>query len=161
MLIPKKQKYRKEFRCRKSATIRAAKAGTKPHRKNRNPQMRKKRVATSGFQVAFGTYGLKAITEGELTSRQIEAARRAMTRFTKRVGKIWIRIFPHKPITQKAAEVPMGKGKGALEYYVFFTLPGKVLFEIEGVTEEVAREAFRLASNKLPLGTKFVERIHL
>jgi large subunit ribosomal protein L16 len=101
-------------------------------------------------------YGLKAITAGEVTSRQIEAARRAMTRYVKRGGKIWIRIFPHIPITRKASEVPMGSGKGSVEFYVSRVKAGTVLFEMEGVTEEIAREALRLADSKLPVKTRFV-----
>lgn len=113
-----------------------------------------------GAAVSFGMYGLKAQTAGELTSRQIEAARRAMTRYIKRGGKIWIRIFPHTPITRKASEVPMGSGKGSVEFYVSRVKPGRVLFEMEGVEEDVAREAFRLASSKLPVKTRFVNRHH-
>ncbi len=134
MLTPKKLKYRKVHRGR--GTLRG--------------------IAQNGHEIAFGSYGLKAISRGELTSRQIEAARRAINRYVNRAGKVWIRIFPHKPVTQKAAEVPMGSGKGTVEYYVFPTLPGKILFEMEGVPEEIAREAFRLASHKLPVKTKFV-----
>lgn len=103
-------------------------------------------------------YGLKAQTAGELTSRQIEAARRAMTRYIKRGGKIWIRIFPHTPITRKSAEVPMGSGKGSVEFYVSRVKPGRILFEMEGVEEDIAREAFRLADSKLGIKTKFVIR---
>lgn len=111
-----------------------------------------------GNAVSFGMFGLKAQSTGELTSRQIEAARRAMTRYVKRGGKIWIRIFPHTSITRKPAEVPMGSGKGSVEFYVSRVKPGRVLFEMEGVTEEIAREAFRLADSKLPIKTKFVIR---
>lgn len=136
MLTPKKVKYRKVHRGR----------GTL------------KGLAQNGHQLSFGSYGLKAIDRGEITSRQIEAARRAINRYLKRMGKVWIRIFPHKPVTQKAAEVPMGSGKGTVEFYVFPTVPGKVLFEIEGVSEQMAREAFRLASYKLPLKTKFIAK---
>ena len=116
-------------------------------------------VATSGDKVSFGTFGLKSVGRGRLTARQIEAARRAMSRQMKRVGKIWIRIFPDKPISKKPAEVRMGKGKGNPEYYVAEIQPGKVLYEMDGVTEELAREAFRLASAKLPLQTMFVTRL--
>lgn len=139
MLAPKKQKYRKAFRSRSCL----------------------KGKATTGYKIAFGTYGIKAQSPGELTSRQIEAARRAMARYTKRGGKIWIRIFPHKPVTRKSAEVPMGSGKGSVEFYVFPILPGKMIFEIEGVTKEIAKEALRLASNKLSVKTKFVEKLYV
>ena len=114
--------------------------------------------ATSGAKVSFGEYGLKAITRGRVTARQIEAARRAMTRHIKRGGKVWIRIFPDVPITKKPVEVRMGKGKGNVEYWVAKITPGKVLYEMEGVTEEVAREAFRLAAAKLPVITTFITR---
>jgi len=136
MLQPKKVKYRKQFRGRGGL----------------------KGKAQVGNAVSFGAFGLKAETRGELTSRQIEAARRAMTRYIKRGGKIWIRVFPHKPITRKAAEVPMGSGKGSLEFYVMPIKPGRILFEMEGVEEEVARKAFKLASYKLPVKTKFVTK---
>jgi len=109
-----------------------------------------------GATLAFGSYGLKAMGTAELTSRQIEAARRAMTRHVKRGGKIWIRIFPHKPITGKSAEVPMGSGKGAVDRYTALVRPGTMLFEMDGVTEELAREAIYLAAQKLPIKTKFV-----
>ena len=114
--------------------------------------------ATSGAKVSFGEYGLKAITRGRVTARQIEAARRAMTRHIKRGGKVWIRIFPDVPITKKPVEVRMGKGKGNVEYWVAKIQPGKVLYEMECVTEEIAREAFRLAAAKLPIITTFVTR---
>jgi len=116
------------------------------------------RLATQKTQVDFGSYGLKAITESWTTSRQIESARRAMTRYVKRGGKIWIRIFPDHPITAHGAESPMGKGKGAVDYYMTPVRAGTVMFEIDGVTEEQAREAFRLAAHKLPMKTKFVTR---
>jgi large subunit ribosomal protein L16 len=116
-------------------------------------------VATRGNKVSFGEYGLKALTRGRITARQIEAARRAMTRHIKRGGRIWIRIFPDKPITQKPAEVRMGKGKGTVEYFVSEIQPGKVLYEMDGVTEALAREAFALASAKLPFRTAFVQRM--
>ena len=135
MLQPARRKYRKE-------------------QKGRN-----KGVATRGAKVSFGDYGLKALTRGRLTARQIEAARRAMTRHIKRGGRIWIRIFPDKPISQKPAEVRMGKGKGNPEYWVAEIVPGKVLYEMDGVDEASAREAFRLASAKLPLLTTFVHRM--
>ena len=115
-------------------------------------------VATRGNKVSFGEYGLKAIVRGRLTARQIEAARRAMTRHIKRGGRIWIRIFPDKPISSKPAEVRMGNGKGSPEYWVAEIQPGKVLYEMEGVGEELAREAFRLAAAKLPIQTVFVTR---
>lgn len=139
MLIPKKLKYRKVHRKRSALNGKA----------------------TSGYTVAFGTYGLKAQAAGEITSRQIEAARRAITRHIKRGGKVWIRIFPHKPITNKAAEVPMGGGKGSVEFYASTVLPGRILFEMEGVTEALAREALGLAGSKLPIKTKFVEKLHV
>lgn len=119
---------------------------------------RAKGVATRGANVAFGEFGLKAIEAGWITDRQIEAARIAMTRHIKRGGKIWIRIFPDKPVTKKPAETRMGKGKGAPEGWVAVIKPGRVLYEIEGVEEAVAVEAFRLASHKLPVKTKFVTR---
>lgn len=114
--------------------------------------------ATRGTTVAFGSFGLKALEPVWLTNRQIEAARQAMTRAMKREGKVWIRIFPDKPITKKPAEVRMGKGKGSLEYWAAVIKPGRIMFEAEGVSEEVAREAFRLAAQKLPIQTKFVLR---
>ena len=116
-------------------------------------------VATRGNKVSFGDFGLKAVGRGRLTARQIEAARRAMTRHIKRGGRIWIRIFPDKPISQKPAEVRMGNGKGSVEYYVAEIQPGKVLYEIVGVPEQLAREAFALAAAKLPLRTTFVARM--
>ncbi|MBU1018365.1 MAG: 50S ribosomal protein L16 [Patescibacteria group bacterium] len=134
MLLPKKQKYRKSHRLRGSFQGKS-KGNTK---------------------IAFGSYALKAQSLHEVTSRQIEAARRAMTRYVKRGGKIWIRVFPHKPVTQKAAEVPMGSGKGNVEKYVTMVKPGAIIFEMEGVEESVAREAMRLASHKLPVKTKFI-----
>jgi large subunit ribosomal protein L16 len=115
-------------------------------------------LATSGANVSFGEYALKATTRGRLTARQIEAARRAITRHIKRGGKIWIRIFPDVPVTKKPLEVRMGSGKGNVEYWVAKIQPGRVLYEIEGVTEEVAREAFKLAAAKLPVLTTFVTR---
>ncbi|MEN6321805.1 MAG: 50S ribosomal protein L16 [Syntrophaceae bacterium] len=134
MLMPKRVKYRKLQRGRMSGK------------------------ATRGSSVAFGEYGLQATECGWITSRQIEAARVAMTRHVKRGGKIWIRIFPHKSITKKPAETRMGKGKGAPEGWVAVIKPGVVLYEMEGVSEEIAREAFRLASHKLPIATKFLSR---
>jgi large subunit ribosomal protein L16 len=134
MLQPKRTKYRKQQKG-----------------KNRG-------LAQRGSTVSFGEFGLKATGRGRLTARQIEAARRAMTRHVKRGGKIWIRVFPDKPITQKPLEVRQGKGKGNVEYWVAQVQPGKVLYEMEGVAEDVAREAFRLAAAKLPIATTFVAR---
>ncbi len=134
MLQPKRTKYRKQFKGR-----------------NRG-------VATRGNKVSFGEYGLKSSEHGRITSRQIEAARRAMSRHIKRGGKIWIRIFPDKPITKKPLEVRQGKGKGNVEYWVAVVQPGRMMFEIEGVTEDVAREALKLAADKLPVKTIFEER---
>ncbi|ATG75465.1 50S ribosomal protein L16 [Zobellella denitrificans] len=119
---------------------------------------RNRGVATSGNQISFGSFGLKATTRGRITARQIEAARRAMTRHVKRQGKIWIRIFPDKPITEKPLEVRMGKGKGNVEYWVAQIQPGRVLYEMDGVPESLAREAFALAAAKLPVRTTFVTR---
>jgi len=116
-------------------------------------------VATSGNAVSFGEFGLKAMGTARITARQIEAARRTVSRYIKRTGKIWIRIFPDKPITKKPIEVRMGKGKGSVEYWVAQIQPGKVLFEIEGVTADIARQAFRLAGSKLPVKTEVVERV--
>ena len=134
MLQPARRKYRKE-------------------QKGRN-----KGIATRGTNVSFGEFGLKAVGRGRLTARQIEAARRAMTRHIKRGGRIWIRFFPDKPISQKPAEVRMGNGKGNPEYYVAEIQPGKVLYEMDGVEETLAREAFALAAAKLPIATIFVAR---
>ena len=134
MLQPARRKFRKEHKGRNTG------------------------LATRGASVSFGSYGLKATSRGRLTSRQIEAARRAMTRHIKRGGRIWIRIFPDKPISKKPAEVRMGKGKGSVEFYVAEIKPGKVLYEMDGVDEGLAREAFKLASAKLPLAVKFVSR---
>jgi large subunit ribosomal protein L16 len=116
-------------------------------------------VATRGNKVSFGEHGLKATTRGRLTARQLEAARRAMSRHIKRGGRIWIRVFPDKPISQKPAEVRMGNGKGNPEYFVAEIQPGKILFEMDGVTEPLAREAFKLAAAKLPFRTIFVHRM--
>lgn len=134
MLQPKRTKFRKQMKGR-----------------NRG-------VATCGNKVSFGEYGLKAMARGRITSRQIEAARRAMTRYVKRGGKVWIRVFPDTPVTKKPLEVRMGSGKGNVEYWVAITQPGKMLYEMEGVTEDVAREAFKLAAAKLPIKTAFVTR---
>lgn len=135
MLTPKKTKFRKTHRLRGDTTG----------------------IATRGTRPAFGQYGLKTIQGGEISSRQIESARRAMTRYVKRGGKIWIRIFPHKAVTQKAAEVPMGSGKGALEKYVAAIKAGTVMFEMDGVPRELAKEAMRLAAQKLPVKCKFID----
>ena len=113
--------------------------------------------ASRGGSLAFGSFGLKSPSCGWLTARQIEAARRAMTRFIKRGGKIWIRVFPDKPVTKKGAEVPMGSGKGAVDHFVAVVKAGRILFEIDGVSEEVAIEAMRLASHKVPMPTKVVK----
>ena len=134
MLMPKRTKWRKQQRGRMRGS------------------------AKRGAHIAFGQYGLKALEPAWITSRQIEAARIAMTRHIKRGGKVWIRIFPDKPVTQKPAETRMGKGKGTPEYWVAVVKPGRVLFELEGISEELAREALRLASHKLPIKTKFVSR---
>ena len=134
MLQPKRTKFRKQMKGR-----------------NRG-------LAHRGSTVAFGEFGLKATERGRLTARQIEAARRAMTRHIKRGGKIWIRVFPDKTITKKPLEVRQGKGKGNVEYWVCQILPGRVLYEMEGVTEDIAREAFKLAAAKLPFPTTFVSR---
>ena len=119
---------------------------------------RMKGLATRGAELSFGSFGIKSLEATWITSRQIEAARIAVTRFMKREGQVWIRIFPDKPVTKKPAEVRMGKGKGAPEYWVAVVKPGRVMFEIAGVPEETAREALRLAMNKLPNKTKFVAR---
>jgi large subunit ribosomal protein L16 len=134
MLQPKRTKFRKQMKGR-----------------NRG-------LAHRGSTVSFGTYALKATGRGRMTARQIEAARRAMTRHIKRGGKIWIRVFPDKPITKKPLEVRQGKGKGNVEYWVCQIQPGRILYEMEGVSEDVAREAFRLAAAKLPFATTFVSR---
>lgn len=119
---------------------------------------RNRGLALRGSAVSFGEFGLKATERGELTARQIESARRAIARYVKRGGKLWIRVFPDKPITQKPLEVRMGSGKGNVEYWVALIQPGKMLYEIEGVPEEIAREAFRLAASKLPIQTTFINR---
>ena len=120
---------------------------------------RNRDLAQRGSSVSFGEFGLKATGRGRMTARQIEAGRRAMTRHVKRGGQIWIRVFPDKPITNKPLEVRQGKGKGNVEYWVAQIKPGKMLYEMEGVTEEIAREAFRLAASKLPFATSFVKRV--
>jgi len=131
-----------------------------PSKVKHRKQMRGKRRGSAhrGSTVSFGEFGLKVLEPGWITARQIEAARIAMTRFVKRGGKIWIRLFPSKPITKKPAETRMGKGKGAPEDWVAVVRPGKVIYEMQGVSEEIAKEAMRLASHKLPLRTKFVTR---
>jgi large subunit ribosomal protein L16 len=134
MLQPKRTKFRKQHKGKNNG------------------------VAVSGSSVSFGEYGLKATTRGRMTARQIEAARRAITRHLKRGGKMWIRIFPDKPITKKPLEVRMGKGKGSVEYWVAQIKPGTMLYEVQGVSEQLAREAFDLASAKLPVKTTFAMR---
>ena len=113
---------------------------------------------TRGTEIIFGSFGLRALEPKWITARQIEAARRTILRFLKKGGKLWIRIFPDKPVTQKGVEVPMGGGKGGVDHYVFPVRPGRVLFELEGIKEEMAREAFKKASDKLPIKTKFIKR---
>jgi large subunit ribosomal protein L16 len=134
MLIPKKVKHRKWHKGRRSG----------------------KRIANQKISLSFGGFGLKAMTEGWITSRQIEAARRAMTRHMKRGGKIWIRIFPDHPITTKGSEMPMGKGKGAVDHYVAVVRPGTILFELDGIDAKIAHETLSLASYKLPVKTKII-----
>lgn len=134
MLLPKRTKYRKMHKGR-----------------NRG-------LATTGNKVSFGEFGLKATGRGRMTARQIEAARRAITRHIKRGGRVWIRVFPDKPITKKPLETRMGKGKGSVEYWVMEVKPGQMLYELQGVSEELAREAFALASAKLPFKTTFAKR---
>ncbi len=136
MLMPRKTKYRKAQKGRNNGQ------------------------ATRGADISFGSYGLKALSNERITSRQIESARRAMTRYIKRGGKIWIRIFPHTPITKKPAEVRMGSGKGALDHYAAKVKAGTILFEMDGVTEDIAKEAMRLAAYKLPVKTKFIIKAH-
>ena len=134
MLQPKRTKFRKQFKGRNCG------------------------VATRGNKVSFGEFGLRTLDHARITARQLEAARKAITRYMKRGGKVWIRIFPDKPITQKPLEVRQGSGKGNVEYWVALVQPGRVLFEIEGVTAELAREAFRLATAKLPVQTELIVR---
>ncbi|MBP6794678.1 MAG: 50S ribosomal protein L16 [Saprospiraceae bacterium] len=134
MLQPKRQKYRKQQKGRNTG------------------------IAVKGSTISFGSYGLKSMELGRITNRQLEAARIAMTRETKREGQVWIRIFPDKPITHKPAEVRMGKGKGAVEYYVALVQPGRILFEMEGTTLEAATKALNMAAQKLPIKTKVVVR---
>ncbi len=128
------------------------------HRKWHKGRGRNKRIATTKIAIAFGTFGIKATTGAWVTSRQIEAARRAMTRAIKRGGKIWIRIFPDKPVTAKGSEMPMGKGKGAVDHYVAIVRPGTIMFEMGGVDEELARHALTLAGHKLPVRTRIISR---
>lgn len=135
MLMPKRVKYRRQHRGRMTGQ------------------------AKGGTEVQFGEFGMQALEPSWITSQQIEAARIAMTRYIKRGGKVWIRIFPHKPVTEKPAETRMGKGKGSPEYWVAVVKPGRIMFELAGVKEETAREAIRLASNKLPIRIKFVKRV--
>lgn len=135
MLMPKKTKHRKAFKGRIHG------------------------VARSGATLAFGSFGLKAMEPERITARQIEAARRTISRHMKRVGRLWIRIFPDIPVSKKPADVRMGSGKGAPEFYVFRVKPGRIMFELDGVPENLAREAFELASAKLPIKTKFIKRI--
>jgi len=137
MLMPKRVKYRRQHRGRM------------------------KGKAQKGNQLAYGEYGLQALEATWMTANQIEAARRAMTRYIKRGGQIWIKVFPDKPVSKKPAEVRMGSGKGAPEYWVAVIKPGRVLFEMSGVSEEVAREAMRLAAQKLPVKTKFIQRLEV
>jgi len=128
------------------------------HRKWQKGRRRNKGKSTRGSNISFGSYALKAMEATWLSSRQIEAARRAMTRYIQRGGKIWIRVFPDKPITRKGIEVPMGGGKGSVEYYVVPIKPGRIVFEMDGITEEIAKEAMRKAGHKLPIKTKFIKR---
>ena len=137
MLMPKRVKYRRQHRGRM------------------------KGKAQRGNTLTYGEYGLQAVSSGWLTANQIEAARRAMTRYIKRGGNIWIKVFPDKPVSKKPAEVRMGSGKGAPEYWVAVVKPGRVLFEMSGVSEEVARESMRLAAQKLPVKTKFIQRLEV
>jgi len=134
MLMPKRTKYRKLMRGRL------------------------KGLAQRGNQVSFGTFGLQSMESKYITSRQIEAARRAVVRYIRRGGKLWIRVFPHKPVTKRAAETRMGSGKGSVDHYVAPVRPGRVLFEMAGIREDLAREAFRLAAHKLPMRTQFITR---
>ena len=128
------------------------------HRKWHKGKRRNKGEETRGTKISFGTFGLKWLSSKWLTARQIEAARRAIIRYLKKGGKLWIRIFPDKPVTQKGTEVPMGGGKGSVDHYVFSVKPGRMLFELEGIDEKTAREAFDKASDKLPVKTKFIKR---
>ncbi len=126
------------------------------HRKQQKGRMRGK--SKRGYTIAFGSFALKSLEASWISSRQIEAARRAMTKYIQRGGKIWIRIFPDKPITKKSAEIPMGSGKGSLDHFAAVVKPGKILFEIDGVKEEIAKEAMKRAGDKLPVKTKFISK---
>lgn len=137
MLLPKKVKYKKSQKGRR----------------------RKRKIETRGTQLAFGTFGLKSLSLGWVTSRQLEACRRIIIRYLRKGGKLWIRIFPDKPITTKGTEVPMGGGKGSVDHYVVPVKPGRIIFELEGITEAQARDAFRKAGAKLSLKTLFIKRI--
>jgi len=137
MLMPKRVKWRKQMRGRR------------------------KGIASRGVEIEFGDYGLQALEPAWVTARQIEASRRALVRYMKRRGKVWIRIFPDKPVTQRAAETRMGKGKGAVDHWVAVVKPGRIMFEISGLDQEAAKEAFRRASHKLPLKTKFIYKQEL
>ncbi|NQV00530.1 MAG: 50S ribosomal protein L16 [Parcubacteria group bacterium] len=128
------------------------------HRKWQKGRRRGKGKATRGAELSFGSFGLKIVAGCWLTARQIEAARRAMTRYVQRGGKIWIRVFPDKPVTKKGIEVPMGGGKGSVDHYVMPVEPGRIIFEMDGIPEEMAKEAMRRASHKLPVKTKFITR---
>jgi large subunit ribosomal protein L16 len=128
------------------------------HRKWQKGRRRKKGLSKAGNELAFGAFGLKAEGASWISSRQIEAARRSMTHFVQRGGKIWIRVFPDKPVTTKGTEIPMGGGKGSVDHYVAPIKPGRVLFEIDGISEEIAREAMRRAAFKLPIKTRFIKR---
>ena len=127
------------------------------HRKWRKGK-RRAEVETRGSELAFGSFGLKAVEAKWVSARQIEAARRTVIRYLKKGGKFWIRIFPDKPVTKKGTEVPMGGGKGGVDHYVFPVKPGRIIFELEGVKEEIAKEAFKMAADKLPIKTKFIKR---
>ncbi|MFZ4077368.1 MAG: 50S ribosomal protein L16 [Legionellaceae bacterium] len=135
MLSPKKTKFRKAFKGKIHG------------------------IAKAGFSVSYGSYGLKALEPARVTARQIESARRAITRHMRRVGKVWIRLFPDVPVSRKPAEVRMGSGKGGVEFWICRVKPGKIMFELDGVSEEVAEAAFKLAAEKLPIETKFVKRL--
>ena len=137
MLMPKRVKYRKQMRGRMKGR------------------------ASRGATVAFGDYGLQALEPGWITSRQIEAARRAIVRYVRRRAKVWIRVFPDKPVTKRPAETRMGKGKGAVDHWVAVVKPGRILYEMAGVSEDVAKEAMRLAAHKLPIKTQFVRRLEI
>ena len=135
MLSPKKTKFRKAFKGKIHG------------------------VAKAGFSVSYGAFGLKALEPARITARQIESARRAITRYIRRVGKVWIRVFPDLPVSRKPAEVRMGSGKGSIEFWACRVKPGKIMFELDGVSEDIAENAFKLAAAKLPIETKFVKRL--